>query len=413
MTTIAPDNTQLAKEAHIYDPKTFFDKGEEGKDAGSVLFQFIKSLKPGMDMTSIMCPTFCIRPISFLEFLTIYTQPNSTLLHAASETNAEKRMIDMATWVLSTLTITPQNGFAGIKPYNPILGEEFHCHWDHDDGSQTVLHAEQVSHHPPITALNFRNEKHGIRYVSTGEFKAKFRGNYVDSAVEGNHVLELTKFDEAYEVTWPTMVARGILWGNARIEHGSNLIIYCAKTGYKTQVNFDKSDHKLSGHIFKGKDKIYKIDGELTGQILLIDEKNKHNKQVLIDHATQKREKYIVPEITTQSPYDSRRVWHTVTYAIKTGDLDKAAKCKTEIEEHQRRLAKARKEKGETWSTKLFDDTHQRTATNVPVYTYKEDGDRPFHMVHNDSSSNFANLAPGDDTKEVEDGVGQIDLDLD
>lgn len=404
------DGTQLAKEAHIYDPKTFFDKGEEGKDAGSVLFQFIKSLKPGMDMTSIMCPTFVIRPISFLEFLTIYTQPNSSLLHATSETDAEKRMIDIAIWVLSTLTITPQNGFAGIKPYNPILGEEFHCHWEHDDGSITQLHAEQVSHHPPITAINFRNEKHGIRYISTGEFKAKFRGNYVDSAVEGNHVLELQKFDEAYEVTWPTMVARGILWGNARIEHGSNLIIYCAKTGYKTQINFDKSDHKLTGHIFKNKDKIFKVEGELTDKIYLIDEKNKNNKKVIIDHATQKREKYIVPEITTQSECESRRVWHSVTYALKIGDLDRAAKNKTEIEEHQRKLAKARKEKGETWVPKLFVDTNQRTTTNVPVFTFREDGDRSFHMVRQDSSSNFNN---SDETKEVEEGVSQIDLDLD
>jgi len=410
---IAPDNTQLEKEAHIYDPKSFFDKGEEGKDSGSVLFQFIKSLKPGMDMTSIMCPTFVIRPISFLEFLTIYTQPSASLLHTSEESDVEKRMIDVAVWVISTLTITPQNGFAGIKPYNPILGEEFHCHWEHDDGSFTQLHAEQVSHHPPITALNFRNDKHGIRYVSTGEFKAKFRGNYVDSAVEGNHILELQKYDEAYEVTWPTMVARGILWGNARIEHGSNLVIYCAKTGYKTQINFDKSDHKLSGHVFKKKDKIFKIEGELTDKIYIMEEKNKASRRVLIDTTTQKREKYVVQDILSQSECESRRVWHSVTYALKTGDLDRAAKNKTEIEEHQRRLAKARKEKSETWVPKLFVDTNQRTSTNVPVFTFREDGDRPFYMVRPDSTSNFNNNTDEEGTKDVEEGVGQIDLDLD
>jgi len=411
---IAPNNVQLEKEGYIYDPKTFFDKGEEGKDAGSVLFQFIKSLKPGMDMTSIMCPTFCIRPISFLEFLTIYTQPSASLLHTSEEPDAEKRMMDVIIWVLSTLTITPQNGFAGIKPYNPILGEEFHCHWEHDDGSITQLHAEQVSHHPPITALNFRNDKHGLRYVSTGEFKAKFRGNYVDSAVEGNHVLELQKYDEAYEVTWPTMVARGILWGNARIEHGSNLIIYCAKSGYKAQINFDKSDHKLSGHIFKKKDKIFKIEGELTDKIFLMEEKNKASKKVLIDAATQKREKYVVQDVASQTEWEARRVWHTVTYAIKTGDLDRAAKNKADIEEHQRKLAKARKERGEVWTPKLFADTNQRTSTNVPVFTFREDGDRSFHMVRNDSTSNFNNSdTEGEATKDIDDGVGQIDLDLD
>lgn len=41
------------------------------------------------------------------------------------------------------------------KPYNPIIGETFHCSWDVSDreGSETshklVYTAEQVSHHPP------------------------------------------------------------------------------------------------------------------------------------------------------------------------------------------------------------------------------------------------------------------------
>jgi len=369
MTT--PDIESLQRESHIYNPETFYDKGTEGKDAGSVLFQFIRSLRPGMDMASIMCPTFVIRPISFLEFLAIYTQPNQTLINAASQKDPEKRMLDLTTWILATLTVTPQNGFAGIKPYNPVLGEQFHCNWEHEDSSVTELHSEQVSHHPPITALEFRNKKHGIHYVSTGEFKAKFRGNYVDSCVEGLHVLHLENIGESYEIVWPTLVARGIMWGNARIEHGSNLTITCASTGYKALINFDHSDHKLSGHIFKGKDKVLKIEGELTGVIQTKDERTKE-KRVLLDVSTQKREKYVVEDISKQAENASRRVWHPVTYALKTGDLDKAAKFKTEIEEHQRKLAKQRKENQETWIPKLFIDTNQRTDTGVPVFSFRE-----------------------------------------
>jgi len=157
--TPTPDIEQLQKEASVYDPDTFFSKEVEDKESGSILYQFIKQLKPGMDMTSIMCPTFCIRPISFLEFLTLYTQPNISLLEAASkEQDPEKRIVQITQWVMSALTITPQKGFAGIKPYNPILGEQFHCKWEHDDGSVTVLHAEQVSHHPPIACIHVRND---------------------------------------------------------------------------------------------------------------------------------------------------------------------------------------------------------------------------------------------------------------
>jgi len=369
MTTIDADT--LKKESHIYNPDTFYEKGQEGKDAGSVLFQFIRSLRPGMDMASIMCPTFVIRPISFLEFLAIYTQPNSSLVNAATEKDPEKRLLDIVNWILATLTITPQNGFAGIKPYNPVLGEQFHCSWEHEDSSLTELHSEQVSHHPPIAALELKNKKHGIHYKSTGEFKAKFRGNYVDSWVEGQHILRLENIDESYDIVWPTMVARGIMWGNARIEHGSNLTIACEKTGYKAVINFDHSDHKLQGHIYKGKEKIIKVEGELTNQVHLKYEKTKE-KKVLLDVSSQKREKYVVEDVTKQSENSSRRVWHTVTYALKTGDLDKAAKNKTEIEEYQRKLAKSRKENQEVWTPKLFVETNQKTDTGVTVYSYKE-----------------------------------------
>jgi hypothetical protein len=361
---------QLQAEAHIYNPDTFFGKSSgDANDSGSILFKFIKSLRPGMDMASIMMPTFVLRPISFLEFLAIYTQPNQTLLDAANEEDAKKRMINVATWALATLTQTPQNGFAGIKPYNPILGEQFHCHWEHEDNTKTILRAEQVSHHPPITAFEIRNKEHGIHYESTGEFKAKFRGNYIDSCVEGEHQLHLEKFGETYNISWATMVARGLVWGNARIEHGGNLVITCEKTGLRAAINFDHSDHKLVGEITEGKTKLFKIEGGLTGAITIREEKGKEKKN-LIDGA-HKREKYVVGDIVQQGENHSRRVWHTVTHAIKTNDVDKVARSKTDIEDYQRTLAKARKEKNEVWVPQMFVDTNQKSDTGVPIYASK------------------------------------------
>ncbi|KAL0478923.1 hypothetical protein AKO1_007806 [Acrasis kona] len=401
---------QLAQESYIYDPNTFFDKGSENKDSGSILFQFIKSLKPGMDMTQIMCPMFCIRPISFLEFLVVYTQPNKNLIQASKIADPEQRMVNIMAWVIATLTLTPQSGFAGIKPYNPILGEEFHCKFQHDDGSATVYNVEQVSHHPPITALNFINEQNNIRYISTGEFKAKFRGNYADSAVEGNHILELTSLGEAYEITWPNVVAKGILWGSAHVEHGGNLVIYCANTGYKAQVNFDHSNHKLEGHIYKEKTKVLKVAGELTGKITTQPEHDKKNKTVILDAtAGITREKYIVPELTQQSEIESRRVWHPVTFAIKTGDSDRAAKNKIEIEENQRRIARARKESGQVFIPKLFVDSNQKTSTHVPVYSFKGDANKPLHIGYTDPSHQFNDS----NSPHEPEPVNNIDLDLD
>lgn len=76
-------------------------------------------------------------------------------------------MVQVVRWYLSSYHAGRKSTVAK-KPYNPILGEVFRCHWDVpnsnngsddstvDDGpvpwckrSQLTFVAEQVSHHPP------------------------------------------------------------------------------------------------------------------------------------------------------------------------------------------------------------------------------------------------------------------------
>ncbi len=40
------------------------------------------------------------------------------------------------------------------KPFNPLLGET----WEHDDGELKII-TEQVSHHPPISAGKYDNQR--------------------------------------------------------------------------------------------------------------------------------------------------------------------------------------------------------------------------------------------------------------
>ena len=82
------------------------------------------------------------------------------------------RMVQVVRWYLCSFHAGRKSGVAK-KPYNPILGEVFRCHWDltnekEDDNSlksgaklvrdgpipwctenQLSFVAEQVSHHPP------------------------------------------------------------------------------------------------------------------------------------------------------------------------------------------------------------------------------------------------------------------------
>lgn len=78
---------------------------------------------------------------------------------------ARDRMVQVVRWYLSAYHAGRRSGVAK-KPYNPIIGETFLCHWDVpgiepsdetvSDGpvpwcspNQLTFIAEQVSHHPP------------------------------------------------------------------------------------------------------------------------------------------------------------------------------------------------------------------------------------------------------------------------
>lgn len=61
----------------------------------------------------------------------------------------EERFISVLRYYLAGWHVKPK----GVKkPYNPVLGEFFRCRYDYSDGTSAYYIAEQVSHHPPVSA---------------------------------------------------------------------------------------------------------------------------------------------------------------------------------------------------------------------------------------------------------------------
>lgn len=83
------------------------------------------------------------------------------------------RMTSILKWYLSGFYKKPK----GLKkPYNPVLGETFRCQWLHPNGSKTFYIAEQVSHHPPVSAFYVSNKKDGFAISAAILAKSKFYG---------------------------------------------------------------------------------------------------------------------------------------------------------------------------------------------------------------------------------------------
>lgn len=55
-----------------------------------------------------------------------------------------------------------------------------------------------------------------------------------------------------------------------------------------------------------------------------------------------------------QGPWESEKLWHTVTLAINRDDQVAATEAKTRLEEAQRERAKERKRMGQEWVPKYF-----------------------------------------------------------
>ena len=125
---------------------------------------------------------------------------------AVKEDEPFERMKKIVKWYLSGFYKKPK----GLKkPYNPILGETFRCYWEHPNGSKTFYIAEQVSHHPPISANYVTNRQDGFTISASILAKSKFYGNSTSAILEGEATLSLLPRGEEYIMTLPYAHCKG------------------------------------------------------------------------------------------------------------------------------------------------------------------------------------------------------------
>jgi len=177
-----------------------------------LVMMLLKQVRIGMDLSRVVLPTFILEPRSMLEKLSDYLTHVELLALVPKIHNPLQRLISLLRWYLSGFYIRPE----GVKkPYNPILGEFFRCMWKHNnEGSKTFFVSEQVSHHPPISAFYASNRKEGFVINGSILFKSKFLGTSIASILDGYATVYITPFDEEYELTFPSVHAKGFFVWN-------------------------------------------------------------------------------------------------------------------------------------------------------------------------------------------------------
>jgi hypothetical protein len=106
------------------------------------------------------------------------------------------------------------------KPFNPLLGETFEM----VKPGQYRLIAEQVSHHPPVSAFFIEGEK-GYQKYATFHTKTSFGMGTMGFTNVFNEYLDLLPWDERYEFNPPGLTFHGLIMGTPYIDINSTALL--------------------------------------------------------------------------------------------------------------------------------------------------------------------------------------------
>ncbi|XP_019508745.1 PREDICTED: oxysterol-binding protein-related protein 8 [Hipposideros armiger] len=368
---IEPEPVEPLKET-TYTEQSHEELGEAGEasqtetvseENKSLIWTLLKQVRPGMDLSRVVLPTFILEPRSFLDKLSDYYYHADFLSEAALEENPYFRLKKVVKWYLSGFYKKPK----GLKkPYNPILGETFRCLWIHPrTNSKTFYIAEQVSHHPPISAFYVSNRKDGFCISGSILAKSKFYGNSLSAILDGEARLTFLNRGEDYVMTMPYAHCKGILYGTMTLELGGTVNITCQKTGYSAILEFKlkpflgSSDcvNQISGKLKLGKEVLATLEGHWDSEVFINDKKT-DNSEVFWNPTPDIKQWRLIRhtvKFEEQGDFESEKLWQRVTRAINAKDQTEATQEKCVLEEAQRQAARDRKTKNEEWTCNLFE----------------------------------------------------------
>uniref|UniRef100_A0A4W6EQ84 Oxysterol binding protein like 5 n=1 Tax=Lates calcarifer TaxID=8187 RepID=A0A4W6EQ84_LATCA len=336
---------------------------EENK---GLIWGLLKQLRPGMDLSKVVLPTFILEPRSFLDKLSDYYYHADLLSQAVLEETAYGRIKQVLRWYLSGFY---KKGY--LTPF--FLTLLFKCLF--------LPFLCQVSHHPPISAFYVCNRKDGFSISGSILAKSKFYGNSLSAILDGKARLLFLSRDEEYVITMPYAHCKGILYGTMTLELGGKVTIECEKTKCFAELEFKLkpflggpcSVNQISGKIFVGEELLATVDGHWDSEVF-IHEKRSGQQETLWNPSPDIRSSRLkrqVVRVEQQGEFESERLWQHVTSAIMDRDQLRATQEKFVLEEAQRREARERGDK--PWIPRLF---HQDPVTSE--WTYRHLDTRPW-----------------------------------
>ncbi|XVE71879.1 hypothetical protein DITRI_Ditri10aG0187200 [Diplodiscus trichospermus] len=327
------------------------------------ILSLFNNVRPGSDLTRFKLPPLFNFPKSHLQCHgeTVYCTGSDMLSRCNLADNLVDRFISVVAWNISTL----RPPIFGVAPYNPILGETHHV----SRGTLNVL-LEQISHHPPVSALHATDEKQNIELIWCQQCVPNFNGASVETEVRGKRQLKLLSRGETYEMNSPNLLIRflpmpGIDWaGKVNIRCPENGLEAELHYGPKSFLGFRSGSHRsVKGKIYETSTRkpLFELNGHWDRNVTMKD--NNSRKLTVIYSAEEVfsgLKTPIVNDLQGVQPTESAAVWSELSKAIMSQDWEKAKEAKNAVEEKQRELLGERESKGATWVPQHFNVTHSK-----------------------------------------------------
>ncbi|XP_032238673.1 oxysterol-binding protein 1 isoform X2 [Nematostella vectensis] len=342
------------------------------------LISFMKTVV-GKDMTKVTMPVHFNEPVSFLQRLSEDLEYADILNRACVCKNNLVKLAHVAAFASSTYATVLSRFW---KPFNPLLGETFE-YIDNDNGFALI--AEQVSHHPPISALHAESS----HWVFWQEYKldTKFRGQFFKVIPTGHCHLKFKTNGHHFSWKKPVTTIHNILVGSLYVDQEGDMVVTNHTTKETCTVHFmpvrkvQDNFKKLKGEVKDPEGKVrYVIEGSWDKSLECIPQDTGFNDDSIdlwtaVARPDDSYKMYAFTRFTIQlndpdygvtCPTDCRN--RPDIRQLELGKIDSSAAEKHRLEEKQRASRRERDTKGEAWTPRWFvpkEDPYTRTFDYV------------------------------------------------
>lgn len=198
----------------------------------------------GKDLSKIALPVILNEPLSLLQRLSEEIEYSDLLDAANGKQDPYDRMVLIAAFIISGYASSYYRN--GNKNFNPLLGETYELSRP-DKGWKYI--AEQVSHHPPISATHCQSKT--FIHEQIFHAKIKFWGRSMEVHPEGYSRVTLPKFDETYQWNKIVMYVSNLTGSERRIEYNGEITIRCTN-GVSCTITFPKASYSSQKNEFYG-----------------------------------------------------------------------------------------------------------------------------------------------------------------